>query len=282
MHVTSTLTLSVRQPWRIWVVFAACAAARLALWPRVPFATPQRAEDGLPQADARLTYCLIALVSVLLAIGPPLSLWPLVYWLPGFNFIRVPSRFMMLALLAVAVLAGIGFDRLTRHATAKRSIAALLVGILIVVEYATMPFEVAGRRVDVPDIDRWLEGQTGVLAIAEVPLVNAAHLQASELRHTTYMLHATAHWKRTVEGYSGIRPPRFDTLYAELQNFPDTVSLRSLTAIGVTHVVVHRDLLDAAERTAMDARLRQSEKTVTLEHTDGDGRVYSLHLNPGR
>jgi hypothetical protein len=42
-------------------------------------------------------------------MGPPLGIWPLVYWLPGLNFIRVPSRFTILALLGLAVLAAFGF-----------------------------------------------------------------------------------------------------------------------------------------------------------------------------
>jgi hypothetical protein len=229
------------------------------------------------RGDPRLTYGLIAVISVLMASGPPLSLWPFVYWLPGFNFVRAPSRFMLLALLAVAVLAGIGFDRLTRRAPEKRRLIAVVVGFLLVAEFATMPFELAKRHVDVPAIDRWLAGQPGVRAIAEVPLVEASHLQASELRHTTYMLHATAHWHKTVEGYSGIRPPLFEELYAKLRTFPDAASLRSLADLGVTHVVVHRDLLEADEQTAMDERLRAFGSWLRLEHADPYGRVYSLH-----
>lgn len=233
-----------------------------------------------PMRKARhvvMMYLLVAVVSLLMAVGPPLSLWPVVYWLPGFNFIRAPSRFMMLALLGVAVLAGIGFERLTKRAARKRPFIATAIGALLAVEFATMPFEVTPRRVEVPAIDRWLSGVPGVRAIAEVPLVDARHLQASELRHTTYMLHATAHWHKTIEGYSGIRPPLFERLYAELMTFPDAASLRSLADLGVTHIVLHTDLLEADERATMDDRLRTFAGWLHLEHVDGDGRVYSLH-----
>ena len=278
IRLASGFVVSVRQPWRVWLVFAACTAIRIALWRGMP--TIRSGDDGgavRQPTDPRIAYVLIGLVSLMMSTGPPLSLWPLVYWLPGFNFIRVPSRFMMLALLAVAVLAGIGFDRLTQRAR-QRTIVAVIVGALIVGEYAAMPFEVAARRVEVPGIDRWLATEPGVAAIAEVPLVAPANVQASELRHTTYMLHTTAHWWKTIEGYSGIRPPRFEQLYAALRTFPDAASLRALADIGVTHVVVHADLLNPAERIAMDARLRQFADSVRLEHTDRDGRVYSLHL----
>ncbi|HXG73169.1 MAG TPA: hypothetical protein VNJ04_21465, partial [Gemmatimonadaceae bacterium] len=77
-------------------------------------ALPWRRRAWLPTrvADHSLFYGLLALVSILLTVGPPLGLWPLVYWLPGFNFIRVPSRFWILATLALAVLSAIGCERL--------------------------------------------------------------------------------------------------------------------------------------------------------------------------
>jgi hypothetical protein len=64
--------------------------------------------------DPATFYAWLTLGAVLLASGPPLGLWPFVYWLPGMNFVRVPSRFMILAVLGLAVLAGLGFDRVTR------------------------------------------------------------------------------------------------------------------------------------------------------------------------
>src|SRR5262245_26112138 len=69
---------------------------------------------------AVLFYALLTLFSVWLTLGPPVGLWPLVYWLPGLNFIRVPSRFMLLAILGLAVLAGFGVEpRKHRHESTK-------------------------------------------------------------------------------------------------------------------------------------------------------------------
>ena len=53
--------------------------------------------------DATTPYAILAVLGFLLAAGPPLGLWPLVYWLPGLNFIRAPSRFMLMAILGLAV-----------------------------------------------------------------------------------------------------------------------------------------------------------------------------------
>ena len=57
-------------------------------------------------------YVLIAVLATLMFVDRPFELWRYVYWLPGLNFIRVPSRFIILTMLALSVLAGFGFDRL--------------------------------------------------------------------------------------------------------------------------------------------------------------------------
>ena len=49
------------------------------------------------------------------------GLWPWVYSWPGMNFIRAPSRFMILTTLCLAVLAGAGFERLAAAGPRRRS-----------------------------------------------------------------------------------------------------------------------------------------------------------------
>ena len=80
---------------------------------------------------------------------------------------------MILAMLGLAVLAGIGFERLTAGLTPKRSlIMATLVGALLVAEFAAMPLTTAVYRVEIPAVDRWLDRQPKPFAVAEVPLPN--------------------------------------------------------------------------------------------------------------
>ena len=74
-------------------------------------------------------------------VDRPFELWRYVYWLPGFNFIRVPSRFIILTMLALSVLAGLGFDRLAvRFARRARTIAGVGVAVLLLAEYSSYPF----------------------------------------------------------------------------------------------------------------------------------------------
>jgi hypothetical protein len=58
-------------------------------------------------------YLVLIFVSLILVLGsflPPWSPWDLLHRLPGFESIRVPSRFAILAIFALAILAGRGVD----------------------------------------------------------------------------------------------------------------------------------------------------------------------------
>jgi hypothetical protein len=278
-----TVLFSIRTPWRAWVTFAVCAGLRAAMLSRVPLDAAARLRRKMsalgrwPRLDRRSAvpvYALITIASVWIALGPPAGLWPLVYWWPGLNFIRVPSRFMLLAVLGIAVLAGIGFDRLTAGLTrGRRALLATIAGVWLVAEFAAIPLGTQPFQVEIPAIDRWLAQQRMPFAIAEVPLDD-------ETRQTQYMLHSAAHWQKTVEGYSGWRPALSSILYRQMRDFPDEASLDNLIQLGVTYVVVHSDSYSPQEWTAVDNRLRAYSARLTLAHTEGAGRVYLLRPSP--
>src|SRR4029453_6450151 len=104
MRIGDTLVFSARGPWRAWLVCAAAAAARMAIAGRAPYHFVPRLRRGWERfrgwsaarrQDAARFYGLLTLVAIWLATGSPGGLWRYVYWWPGMNFIRVPSRFMV-------------------------------------------------------------------------------------------------------------------------------------------------------------------------------------------
>ena len=97
---------------------------------------------------------------------------------------------------------------------------------------------------------------------------------ALERHQTPAMLHATAHWQKTVHGYSGIRRLLHEQLYSDLTTFPSPASLTSLRAVGVTQVVVHVD--EYGSRWASVEEQIARTPALKLEHVEGAGRVYSL------
>lgn len=234
-----------------------------------------RRDNRLPQRHV-LLYGLLALVSVLLFIDGPLALWPWVYWWPGMNFIRAPSRFMILTTLCLAMLAGAGFERIAvRWTTITQRLAAVVVAVLMLVEFNAYPFQGTDYTVPSPAVDRWLATQPAPFVVAEVPLPDPRNSGRFERFQTMTMLHSMAHWQKTVHGYSGLRAPFHDQLYLDLREFPNDKSIARLREVGVTYVVVHRDLYQPDQWPGVDARLAQSAG-IRMVHEEADGQVYAV------
>jgi hypothetical protein len=228
--------------------------------------------------NAVALYALIAIFATMMFIDRPFELWRYVYWLPGLNFIRVPSRFILLTMLALSVMAGFGFDRIAQRLSRRRAwIATALVATLLLGEYSAYPFAGVPYAVTIPAIDRWLDTQPKPFVIAEMPVPSPGDLGALERQQTSSMLHATAHWQKTIHGYSGIRQPFHDQLYLALTAFPDAASIASLRSVGVNYVVVHTEEYGGRWPAIEQAIAHTPE--LKLEHVEGDGRAYSL-LSP--
>lgn len=223
------------------------------------------------RTNAALFYGLLTILCYLLSAGPPLGLWPLVYWLPGFNFLRVPSRFILLAVLGLGILSAFGFERLTGALTTKaRQIAVALVIVILCGEAWSVPLQLDTYRVEIPEADRWLATQPKPFAVAEMPVYPSERFQ------TAYMLHSMAHWQKTVHGYSGMRPPLHEVLFREMRHFPDDRSIDHLLQLGVTYVVVHPGMYPPEDWKGVGARLDVGDPRLTLKYAGPTGRVYAL------
>ncbi|HNV01795.1 MAG TPA: hypothetical protein PLE61_09280 [Vicinamibacterales bacterium] len=290
LRAGGTVVVSARSALRPWLLAAAAALARAALLGRVPFDPAsrwRRSAAGVRRLGLRLRtpepsgsvffYGLLMLLGLWLSIGPPLGLWPLVYWLPGMSFIRVPSRFTVLAVLGLAIVAGAGMDRLlARVSSRRRTLLPAAVAVLLVAESAAAPLSLVPAHAEAPLADRWLAARPRPFVVAEVPLPDPMDASAFERRQTMYMLHAMAHWQKTVHGYSGWRAPLHERLYLAMRAFPDDASLDALSRLGVTYVVVHTELYPPGEWPLVEERLERFGARLQLEHVAGAGRVYAL------
>jgi len=152
--------------------------------------------------------------------------------------------------------------------------ATVVMAALLLGEYWAYPFAGVPFSINPPAIDRWLDTQPKPFAIAEVPAPSPGNLGELERHQTRSMFHATAHWQKTIHGYSSLRRPLHDRLYVELTGFPDATSLASLRAVGVTYVVVHTE--DYGARWAAVEEQIAKSGALRLEHSEGSGRVYSV------
>jgi hypothetical protein len=218
-------------------------------------------------------YGLVAMAATSLFVSWPTNLWRYAFAWPGFNFIRVPARFVILALLGLAVLSNSAFERLMRgRSRGSYWTWTTALAMLLVAEYATVPFNSVPFTLEVPAIDQWLARQPTPFAFAEVPVPGVL---APERQQTQVMLHSTAHWQRTVHGYSGIRPPLHWELNRLLKGFPDESSVGRLRDLGVRYVVVHSEQYRHGEWPAVEARLA-AFPGLRLLHVEGDGQAYEV------
>ncbi len=150
--------LSVRDALRPAILGLAAAAGRFALARAVPFSFRERIarvqhwrRERAPhwRDDATMFYAGLTLLGVFLSMGPPLGLWPLVYAWPGFSFIRLSSRFMLLAVLGLAVLSGIGAERLAARVSRRAATGVTMaIACLLLGEFAGMPLPVTPYQRD--------------------------------------------------------------------------------------------------------------------------------------
>ncbi|MDO8835441.1 MAG: hypothetical protein Q7V01_07575 [Vicinamibacterales bacterium] len=255
-------------------------AAAVLLWPRraVQTSTADTADGapGPPVATA-VVGAMLAVAGWWLALGPPVGIWPLVYDWPGLSFVRVPSRFLVVGMLGLSLLAGFGADRVFHRVRPRgRRPLALALGAWLVIEFAAFPLQVVAANVDPPAADRWLASLSGPVVVAELPLADPRNAGAFERRQTEVMLHTTAHWHKTVHGYSGIRPPFHEALYDIMRSFPDEACLDRLRDVGVTHIVVHPDWYAAGEWPSVQDRIQARRDRLELRFSSPDGRVYEL------
>ncbi|MEX2271500.1 MAG: hypothetical protein WD690_08525 [Vicinamibacterales bacterium] len=269
--------------WEPWIYAAIAIAGRAALARKVPFAplaSLASVRRRRPSPTPRGVYLLMLLITVWMTIGPPFGVWQWVYWVPGLSFIRVPSRFMLLGMLALAMLSAVGFDRLTARLRASRRVfAAGVLAALLAAEFATMPVDVRPYPIVTPAIDRWLDTQPKPFSVAEFPIPNTPLDAIVARRNLIYMLYSMAHFQPLVQGYSGIAPPGYYELEQKLKLFPDEESARALADLGVTYAAIHMDSFGPEVIEDVKARLERLERAgrLRLVHAAGEeGRVYAI------
>jgi MFS family permease len=149
---------------------------------------------------------------------------------PGFRAIRVPARWAVIAYVGLAVLIA-----LVTAAVARRNRwAAWIVPAAFAVTLWGAPVRWYLLDPVTPPVYRWLATQN-VSAIAELPMDEMSG-------EYEYMLHATAHHRRMVNGVSGFAPPLRKEL-SRLSNetpIPDAF-LDALRRADVELVIVHPD-----------------------------------------
>ena len=206
-----------------------------------------------------------------LALGPSFGLYRLAYsFIPGFDLIRVPSRFFLVTLTALAPLAGLALDRLRRPALAWPLVIAAAI------ECAPLPWDAPRDPIVTPPIDAWLAREPRPFRVVELPIPLPDNSVRQARFHSEYMIHGAAHWQPMVNGYSSLVPPMHEKLYAELHEFPTEAGLAGLERMGVTYVVVHTEMYQPDRWAEKERAMAGFSDRVRLLRVEGEGRAYRI------
>lgn len=270
-----------------WIYTVVLLVVRLSLTRRAPVAPVRRLlgmaewfsrwRRSLNTVDHLWLYAAMAALTLWLAIGPPFGIWRFMYWMPGLNFVRMPSRFTVVGMMALGLIAASGFDRLTAHARAvSRLVAGVVCVGLLIGEFALVPMPNEPIDITPSAIDRWVGTQTTPMTLIEMPLSDSRSDPRREQWTTRFMLHSMAHWKPMFLGFSGIQPPGYQDNYWTLVNFPDEPSIALLKQLGISHVILHTELVHPTETELVRDKYLRFADQVRLIHTEGEGRVYEI------
>jgi hypothetical protein len=210
------------------------------------------ARRGRRPGREALTLALLALVAVVVCLGPDIRFFgrtlargPFGFLreaVPLFQNIRVTARAGIFLALALSALSGLALTALR-----LRPAVAAGLGVLGLVETLVIPIptpswsDVVDTRKPAPPVYAWLAAQPGEPAVVEVPMLDVEGVINEPAFHESiYLVHSTRHWKPLVNGYAGHEPPDYLQLRQAMRRFPSAESLAELRARGTRYVIVHR------------------------------------------
>ena len=225
-------------------------------------------------------YTITLLLSFLFSLGPKGPYIFLYKFLPGFKGIRVASRFHILVMLSLAILAAFGIKAiLSLSSRMKRRIPLIIVSpfvLLILVEYLSIPipWKTIPARKDIPVVYKWLSTKKGDFAIVELPLpkpgVYTYKKECPRIYYSTY------HWKKLVNGYAGYFPPLYYELKRRWVNESLKQNVHDLQTLGVKYIILHSPFYEEKELINIISGLSRLEEQVRLVKKVGEAYVYEL------
>jgi hypothetical protein len=212
----------------------------------------------------------------------------LYHYVPGFQGLRVPSRWGMMVSFGLSVLAGYGVLPLLRNPGSsernKKYLSFLrapflvcgILSALLVMEYNTTPISLHKVPVgeQVPEVYRWLAKQEGDFPIFELPL--QSNLQ-DYWREAPYVYFSTYHWKKLINGYSGFSPPLAILIHQVMEAFPDETSLQILQRLGTRYLIIHSETYPPWYVRRLLQDLECFNDRLTLREKFGEAYLYEIN-----
>lgn len=215
----------------------------------------------VPNSDRQLwrfrSLSLILVVTGCLAsFGPAIQLYgfeiPSPYailyeWIPGLATVRLPVRFAVVAQLGLALLAGVGVERICRKVTSPGLSFAIGVLLLAAVLWSYLPFpELATRTVttrrDLDPAYRWLSAHGDGGALLELPRDSSFAGRARRVYLSTF------HGLPVLEGYAANGPRNVAYFHWVALRLPAPAALQELVdLVDVRWILLSVDELSSVK-----------------------------------
>lgn len=234
-------------------------------------------------------YLWLVLLAFLLFLGPKpitltepatLGLYHYMYeYVPGFDGMRYVSRFAVLIMFGLAVLAGHGATTLWRALAPRRvgvAFGVLLAALLLELRIAPVALAELPSRSALPPAYRWLAQHPGPEPLAAIPAYTKGFFGARE----NYM--SLFHHRRTVNGKSTWMPPMTHMYINETRRFPRESLGDILHTLGVRFLLVHTSEYRSDRAAQIKDWLAQHEGDYKLRFEGKGDRIYEVLRPPGK
>jgi hypothetical protein len=211
-------------------------------------------------------------------LGIPLPYALCYHAVPGFSSMRTPARFAVLVALAVAVLAGVGFDALRRRFPRLGPIflAGTLLAAGALAWNPTLPFVKYPDRASMPPVYEWLAAQPDSRPVLELPVPAESWEGLIHVRRQAYVLY---HGKPRLDGASGFTSNRYIAFRREMQAFPEPETVQRALDMGARRLIVHYGDYTPARRDDLRQQVEMAEGLSEVAAFDLDV-VYEIE-DPG-
>lgn len=211
--------------------------------------------------------------------------------IPIFSLARVPSRWTVLLMLSLAVLAGYGLKYLFDLETTKKknnmNILFIFVICLILFEFLAIPFTMSSA--EVPEFYKQISNDGENYAIFEVP--NFAHI----VTFSDYMYYQSVHEKMIVNGYVSRVPGNVTEFFTNKPIFSHLIYLQPsfeyedilnqnvtdicpsvLNYYNIRYIVLHEDRMNSDKLSSVNQFLQMSIGAPFLIYENDSIVVYKI------
>lgn len=200
-------------------------------------------------------------------------------YFPGFEGLRVSSRFFIFVIFSMGIFAALGLKTMEGYwGKNKGRIISYLIIILTLIEYLSTPIPLSEVPVkeSIPMIYQWLSGQKNAKKIIELPL--PFRKQDTALVECPRVYFSTYHWKKIFNGFSGYIPSNYEEMRKDIQDTPLKETLLKFRKLNLDYIIFHPNEYDPEVWLKIQKELLFLKEDINFVGRFGDALVYQLRI----